>query len=113
MAVKFIRLHPKNRVLAWLDRGVVKSIRYRGQAYKVALALFALSFVLLGVVGSGLSAAWIPRIFGPGVEVGAIDNAFGRSWMLVYFGFFAFLWIYTHFGFERTKRVPTRIAFDD
>ncbi len=34
--------------LPWLDRGPVKSIRYRGPIYKIALALFIVSFLVLG-----------------------------------------------------------------
>jgi ubiquinol-cytochrome c reductase cytochrome b subunit len=37
--------------LPWLDRAPVKSIRYRGPIYKVALMLFALSFIVLGYCG--------------------------------------------------------------
>ncbi len=37
--------------LPWLDRAPVKSIRYRGPIYKVALMGFALSFIVLGYCG--------------------------------------------------------------
>ena len=37
--------------LPWLDRAKVKSIRYRGWIYKMALSLFVLSFISLGVLG--------------------------------------------------------------
>ena len=37
--------------LPWLDRSPVKSIRYRGPIYKVALMLFVVSFVVLGYCG--------------------------------------------------------------
>ncbi|TAK54163.1 MAG: cytochrome bc complex cytochrome b subunit [Gammaproteobacteria bacterium] len=37
--------------LPWLDRAPVKSIRYRGPIYKVALMLFALAFIMLGYCG--------------------------------------------------------------
>ncbi len=37
--------------LPWLDRSPVKSIRYRGPIYKVALALFVVWFVVLGYCG--------------------------------------------------------------
>ncbi len=37
--------------LPWLDRAPVRSIRYRGPIYKVALMLFAASFILLGYCG--------------------------------------------------------------
>lgn len=35
-----------------------------------------------------------------------------RSMVPGYFGFFVFLWIYTHFHLERTKPVPERLTFD-
>ena len=35
----------------WLDRAPVKSIRYRGPIYKVALMLFAAAFLMLGYCG--------------------------------------------------------------
>ncbi len=34
--------------LPWLDRGKVKSIRYRGPIFKFFLIAFAISFVALG-----------------------------------------------------------------
>jgi len=37
--------------LPWLDRGKVKSIRYRGPIYKFFLTLFVISFVGLGYLG--------------------------------------------------------------
>ena len=37
--------------LPWLDRCRVKSIRYRGWIYKLALGLFAVSFLVLGYLG--------------------------------------------------------------
>jgi ubiquinol-cytochrome c reductase cytochrome b subunit len=88
-------------LVPWLDRGKVRSIRYRGLGYKVALGLFAVAFVVLGAIGAGATTRW----FTAGVE-----NALGRSLMAVYFGYFAFLWVYTAFGFERTKPVPSRVS---
>jgi ubiquinol-cytochrome c reductase cytochrome b subunit len=35
--------------LPWLDKGAVKSIRYRGTLYKSWLAAFVISFVILGI----------------------------------------------------------------
>lgn len=37
--------------LPWLDRGVAKSVRYRGKAYAYALAIFIISFIILGILG--------------------------------------------------------------
>ena len=35
----------------WLDRSPVNSIRYRGPIYKIMLAVFVVSFVILGICG--------------------------------------------------------------
>jgi ubiquinol-cytochrome c reductase cytochrome b subunit len=99
-------------LMPWIDRGTVKSIRYRGAGFRVALGLFAVSFVGLGLVGAGVTVQWIPRLFGASADVTAIENAFGRFWTAVYFGFFLFSFIYTRFGFERTRPVPARVAYD-
>ncbi len=100
-------------LVPWLDRGTVKSVRYRGTGYKVALGLFALSFFMLGAVGAGVSAEMIPKIFGADADSTFIENLFGRFWTIVYFAFFAFLWAYTHFGYEKTKPVPDRVTTHD
>ncbi len=88
----------------------MRSIRYRGLVYKLALAAFATAFVLLGALGFGATATMIPHLFGPRADVGAIENAFRRVLVATYFGFFAFVWAYTRFGFERTKALPARVT---
>lgn len=98
--------------LPWIDCGKVKSVRYRGTGFKVGLALFVLSYILLGAVGAGVTAELIPAWFGD-VDVTFWENLFGRFWTLVYFGFFVFLWVYTHFGLEQTKPVPERVTTHD
>jgi ubiquinol-cytochrome c reductase cytochrome b subunit len=98
--------------LPWFDRGKVKSIRYRGTGFKVALGLFVLSFFMLGAVGAGITAEVIPAWFGD-VDVTFWENLFGRVMTLIYFGFFAFLWAYTYFGWEKTKPVPERVTTHD
>jgi len=100
-------------LMPWLDQGKVKSIRYRGLGYKIALGLFALSFVLLAAVGAGVIAELIPEWFGATADATFIENLFGRIWTIVYFGFFLFLWVYTRFGFEKTKAVPDRVTSHD
>jgi len=97
-------------LVPWLDRGVVKSIRYRGFGFKVALILFAIVFVLLGAIGAGKTTEWIPMIFGAKADLTFIENLFGRTLTVLYFAFFAFLWVYTAFGFEKTKPVPERVT---
>ena len=98
--------------MPWLDRGKVKSIRYRGTGFKVALGLFVLSFFMLGAVGAGITAEVMPVWFGD-IDVTFWENLFGRVMTLIYFGFFAFLWVYTYFGWEKTKPVPERVTTHD
>lgn len=82
--------------LPWIDRGQVRSIRYRGLGYKVGLALFTLSFIVLTWSGSK-SPTGLPVLL-------------GQIFTVVYFGYFVFLWVYTYFGFEKTKPVPERVT---
>jgi hypothetical protein len=44
--------------LPWLDRGRVKSIRYRGTKYRTWFALFVVSFLLLGYLGVEPTTVW-------------------------------------------------------
>jgi ubiquinol-cytochrome c reductase cytochrome b subunit len=81
--------------LPWLDRSPVKSIRYRGLAWKVALAIFAISFVGLGYLGLRPPE---------GVYVVA-----ARVFTTLYFLFFILMPFYTR-G-ESTSRVPDRVTF--
>jgi ubiquinol-cytochrome c reductase cytochrome b subunit len=97
--------------LPWIDRGVVRSVRYRGAGFRVALGVFITSFLGLGLVGAGVVAGVIRGWF-PGANVTLWESLFGRLMVLGYFGFFVFLWIYTYFRFERTKPVPERVTHD-
>lgn len=97
-------------LLPWLDRGKVRSIRYRGRGYQIALGIFVLSFVLLGAVGIGAVADMLPRLLGGGIDVNLVENWIGRALLVGYFGFFVFLWVYTRFGIERTRPVPERVT---
>lgn len=94
----------------WLDRGRVKSIRYRGRGYKIALGLFVLSFVSLGLVGIGVVNTLLSRLFGSGLDIDQIEHWIGRAGLGGYFGFFLFTWAYTRFGFEQTRPVPERVT---
>ncbi|MBT8445138.1 MAG: cytochrome bc complex cytochrome b subunit [Gammaproteobacteria bacterium] len=82
--------------LPWLDRCKVKSIRYRGWTFKVALTVFAISFVALGYLG--LQPAVEPFV------------TITRIFTILYFSFFVFMPIYTRF--EKTKPVPERVTWD-
>jgi ubiquinol-cytochrome c reductase cytochrome b subunit len=97
-------------VLPWLDRGLVKSIRYRGLAYKLALGAFVFCFSGLGLVGFGAATLMLSQLLGRGADIGQWENWIGRVLLTGYFGFFAFVWIYTRFGLERVRAVPNRLT---
>ncbi|MDE2280985.1 MAG: cytochrome bc complex cytochrome b subunit [Xanthomonadaceae bacterium] len=99
--------------LPWIDVGPVKSIRYRGTGYKVALTIFVIAFFCLMALGMDLTDEYFPRIFGAGIDITLWDNVFGRIMTVAYFGFFVFLWLYTHLGWEKTKPVPDRVTTHD
>ncbi len=86
--------------LPWLDRGKVKSWRYRGTGFRLAIFVLGVCFVWLGKIGAG-----------PGTD--PVETVVGRILTALYFGFFIFLFVYTHFGFEKTKPVPERVTSHD
>jgi ubiquinol-cytochrome c reductase cytochrome b subunit len=78
----------------WLDRSPVKSIRYKGPLFKIALGLFAVSFVMLNYLGMQpvtVTFTWLAR-------VGTI----------IYFLFFLLMPLYT--AMDSTKPVPERVT---
>jgi ubiquinol-cytochrome c reductase cytochrome b subunit len=80
--------------LPWLDRSPVKSIRYRGMPYKVALVVFIVSFLALGYLG--------------GEPATPVLTNFARLFSILYFAFFAALLFIPMF--EKTKPVPDRVT---
>ena len=95
--------------LPWLDKSPVKSIRYRGTTYKVWLAVFVVSFLILGYLGTEPSNVW--GQFGAGVPVlGGADRAtvVARVLTVVYFLFFVLMPWYTKN--DKTKPVPERVT---
>ncbi|MGZ8217329.1 cytochrome b [Methylomagnum sp.] len=81
-------------LLPWLDRCPVKSIRYRGTVYKASLAVFVISFIGLGVLGTK--------------PVSDIATFFGRLFSVGYFAFFLLLPLTS--SWEKTKPVPERLT---
>jgi ubiquinol-cytochrome c reductase cytochrome b subunit len=81
--------------LPWLDRCKVKSIRYRGWTFKLALAVFAVSFVVLGILGT------LPAV--------GLYTDLARIFTALYFAFFLLMPFYT--SRERTKPVPDRLVY--
>lgn len=78
----------------WLDRGAVKSIRYRGAIYKTALALFVISFLVLGYLGTQPPTPGLTNL--------------ARVMAVVYFAFFFLMPWYTRI--DKTKPVPERVT---
>jgi ubiquinol-cytochrome c reductase cytochrome b subunit len=81
--------------LPWLDRGKVKSIRYRGPLFKVFLFSFAIAFVALGWLGMQPPTPFFTTL--------------ARVFSVVYFAYFLLMPWYT--TIDRTKPVPTRVTY--
>jgi ubiquinol-cytochrome c reductase cytochrome b subunit len=95
--------------LPWLDRGKVKSIRYRGSLYKGWLAAFVISFLILGYLGVVPVTVW--GQFGEKIPVlGTADKAtvVVRVLTTIYFLFFILMPWYT--ARDKTKPVPARVT---
>ena len=80
--------------LPWIDRSPVKSIRYRGWKYRTALAMFAISFLILGWLGMQVAT--------PNVTLGS------RIFTVIYFLFFLLMPFYT--ANDTDKPVPDRVS---
>ncbi|CEP36624.1 MULTISPECIES: cytochrome b [unclassified Halomonas] len=81
-------------VLPWLDRSPVRSMRYKGWMSRVMLLLFAISFVILGVLGV------LPSTEG--------RTLLAQACTVIYFAFFVLMPFYTKL--EKTKPVPERVT---
>ena len=80
--------------LPWLDRSPVKSIRYKGWMYKLALTIFVISFLVLGYLGMLTPTDTLTRI----AQVGTI----------LYFAFFLLMPWYT--SIDKTETPPERVT---
>jgi ubiquinol-cytochrome c reductase cytochrome b subunit len=78
----------------WLDRSPVNSIRYRGPIYKIMLAIFVVSFVILGICGLKPPAGIYPTL--------------AKICTILYFAFFLLMPWYTRM--DRVKPVPERVT---
>jgi ubiquinol-cytochrome c reductase cytochrome b subunit len=81
--------------MPWLDRSPVKSIRYKGWISRLALTLFAISFVALGYLG--LQPA-------EGLYV-----VLARIFAVIYFAFFWLMPFYSKL--DPVKPVPDRVVY--
>ena len=82
-------------LLPWLDRSPVKSIRQRGWIFKTALAIFVVSFLFLGYLGT--------------VPATPTATFFSRLFAILYFAFFLLMPIYSKL--DKTKPLPERVTF--
>jgi len=80
-------------VVPWLDRSKVNSIRYKGIYSKIAISLFAISFLTLGYLGT--------------VPVTELRTLMSVICTAIYFLFFFLMPIYT--SLESTKQPPERL----
>ena len=80
--------------LPWLDKSPVKSIRYRGPRFKIALALFVIAFVGLGILGI--------------LPASPLYTWIARGLSVIYFAFFFLMPWYT--GTDTCKPVPERVT---
>jgi ubiquinol-cytochrome c reductase cytochrome b subunit len=81
-------------LLPWLDRSPVKSIRYKGPITKAALALFVISFFVLGYLGT--------------LSVTEGRTLTAQLFTLVYFAFFLLMPWYTRL--DKTLPEPERVS---
>jgi ubiquinol-cytochrome c reductase cytochrome b subunit len=80
--------------LPWLDWSGVKSVRYKGLIFKIALGIFAISFLALGFFGTQQATPLYTNL--------------ARVCAILYFSFFVFMPIYSRF--DKTKPVPERVT---
>ncbi len=80
--------------LPWLDRSPVKSVRYKGPIFKIAIAIFVISFCILGFLGTQPTT--------PGYKLMA------QVCSILYFAFFLLMPWYSKI--DKTKPVPERVT---
>ena len=81
-------------LLPWLDRSPVKSIRYKGGLMKLVLAVFVITFFVLGWLGTQPATPVLTNV--------------ARFFTVLYFAFFLLMPIYTKM--DKTKPVPDRVT---
>jgi ubiquinol-cytochrome c reductase cytochrome b subunit len=80
--------------LPWLDRSAVKSIRYKSAIFKAAIAIFVVTFVVLGWLGMQASTP--------------TKTLLAQIFTALYFAFFLLMPFYSKMG--KTKPVPERVT---
>ena len=80
--------------LPWLDRSPVKSIRYKGPIFKIAVAIFVVTFVMLAWLGMQASTP--------------AKTLLAQIFTALYFAFFLLMPFYSKM--DKTKPVPERVT---
>ena len=80
--------------LPWLDRSPVKSIRYKGPIFKIAVAIFVVTFVMLAWLGMQSSTP--------------AKTMLAQIFTALYFAFFLLMPFYSKM--DKTKPVPERVT---
>ena len=93
-------------LLPWLDRDPVKSIRYRGGYFKAALAIFVVTFFVLGYLGTEPTNVW--GQFGAWMSNADRATVAARFFTVLYFAFFILMPWYT--ALDKSKPVPDRVT---
>ncbi|MBM3393380.1 MAG: cytochrome b [Betaproteobacteria bacterium] len=92
--------------LPWLDRGKVKSIRYRGTLFKSWIVAFVVVFLILGYLGTKPTNLW--GQFGGWLGHAEVATVVARLCTLAYFAFFLLMPWYT--SKDKTLPEPSRVT---
>ncbi|MEL4203096.1 cytochrome b [Plesiomonas shigelloides] len=82
-------------LLPWIDRGKVRSFRYRSRFHTLNIGMFVISFIALGILGT--------------LPATPLYTLLSQIFTLCYFMFFILLFFYSKN--ERTKPLPERVTF--
>jgi ubiquinol-cytochrome c reductase cytochrome b subunit len=81
-------------LIPWLDRSPVRSIRYRGPLFRIALTIFTISFLALGYLGTQPATG--------------LYTSLAQVFSVLYFSFFILMPIYT--SLDKDQLVPQRVT---
>ena len=81
-------------LIPWLDRSPVRSIRYRGPLFRIALTIFTISFLALGYLGTQPATG--------------LYTSLAQVFSVLYFSFFILMPIYT--TLDKDQPVPQRVT---
>jgi ubiquinol-cytochrome c reductase cytochrome b subunit len=97
--------------LPWLDKGKVRSVRYRGPLYKKFLTAFVVSFLILGYLGVVPTTVWgqLPKAI-PLIGGDDLATWVARVLTIVYFAFFLLMPWYTKKDIPKELPEPERVT---